>query len=148
MKRIFHHIGLPTDQSRPGEVFIEATRVWISDPANDPYRIEYIRFEPDSPVTGPLRDMSHVAYRIEDMDVAMEGEEDVIMEPFVPRPGLTVAFVMQEGALIEFMKFEGGATEFVNAGRNRRRVELPERALEYCGVLPGKGHVCRYGTMD
>ena len=36
--RQFHHIGLPTDQSQPGEFFVEDTRVWVTDHANTPTR--------------------------------------------------------------------------------------------------------------
>ena len=40
--------------------------------------------------------------------------KDVILEPFSPMEGLSVAFVMEHGAVIEFMKFEGDATEFAH----------------------------------
>src|SRR5687767_6169176 len=69
--RIFHHIGLPTDISQPGEVYVADTKVWVTDPRRHPYRVEYLRFEPDSPVTGPLRNLPHVAFRVPDMDAAL-----------------------------------------------------------------------------
>ena len=72
---------------------------------------DMLRFEADSPVTGPIRDLPHVAFRVDDMAAALEGEE-VILEPFSPMPGLTVAFFLKDGAVFEYMKFEGGATEF------------------------------------
>ena len=72
--RQFHHIGLPTDQSQPGEFFVEDTRVWVTDPRQHPYKVEYLRFEPDSPVTGPVRDLPHVAYRVDDLDAAIAGD--------------------------------------------------------------------------
>ncbi len=111
MIRHFHHIGLPTDEKQPGEAYIEDTKVWVTRPENHPYRVEYLRFESDSPVTGPIRDMPHVAFRVEDMDAALQGEE-VILEPFSPMPGLMVAFFLKDGAVFEYMVFEGGATEF------------------------------------
>ena len=113
MPRIFHHIGLPTHEPQPNESYVADTKVWVTDPANHPYRIEFLRFEHDSPVTGPLRDMPHVAYRVEDMDAAIQGRE-IILEPFVPMLGLSVAFVEEDGAVIELMKFKEGATEFAH----------------------------------
>jgi catechol 2,3-dioxygenase-like lactoylglutathione lyase family enzyme len=101
----FHHIGLPTDDPQPGEYFVEDTRVWVTDPRKHPYRVEYLRFESDSPVSGPVRDLPHVAYRVDDLEAALAGEE-VLIEPFEPSPGFTVAFVVKDGAVIEFMKFE------------------------------------------
>ena len=37
--RQFHHIGLPTDTSQPGEVYVEDTKVWVTDPRNHPYKV-------------------------------------------------------------------------------------------------------------
>ncbi|HRX78269.1 MAG TPA: hypothetical protein P5307_04365 [Pirellulaceae bacterium] len=113
MAKTFHHIGLPTNDPQPNETYVADTKVWVTDPADHPYRVEFLRFEDDSPVTGPLREMPHVAYRVDDMSAAIEGKE-MILEPFTPMPGLSVAFVMEDGAVIEFMKFEGGATEFAH----------------------------------
>jgi hypothetical protein len=103
--RQFHHIGLPTHESHPGEYFVEDTKVWVTDPRKHPYKVEYLRFEPDSPVTGPVRDLPHVAYRVDDIEAELRGEQ-VLIEPFNPSPNFTVAFVLKDGAVIEFMKFE------------------------------------------
>lgn len=110
---IFHHIGLPTDEPQPNESYVPDTKVWVTDPADHPYRVEYLRFEADSPVTGPLREMPHVAYRVDDIEEHLAGEE-IILEPFVPMPGLKVAFIKKHGAVIEFMQFREGATEFAH----------------------------------
>jgi hypothetical protein len=103
--RTFHHIGLPTDESHPGEYFVEDTKVWVTDPRKHPYLVEYLRFEPDSPVKGPVRDLPHVAYRVDDIQAELLGEQ-VLIEPFEPSPNFTVAFILKDGAVIEFMKFE------------------------------------------
>ena len=55
----FHHIGLPTDASQPGEVYVADTKVWVTDPRRHPYHVEFLRFEKDSPVKGPVRDLPH-----------------------------------------------------------------------------------------
>jgi hypothetical protein len=103
--RQFHHIGLPTDESHVGEYYVEETKVWVTDPRKDRYRVEYLRFEPDSSVSGPVRDLPHVAYRVDDLQAALSGAQ-VLIEPFNPSPNCTVAFILQDGAVIEFMKFE------------------------------------------
>lgn len=105
MKKEFHHIGLPTDESHHGEYFVEDTKVWVTDPRKHPYKVEYLRFEPDSPVTGPVRDLPHVAYRVDDIHETIKGE-NVILEPFQPSPNFTVAFMLKDGAVIEYMQFE------------------------------------------
>ncbi len=105
MKKEFHHIGLPTDESHPGEYFVEDTKVWVTDPRKHPYKVEYLRFEPESPVKGAVRDLPHVAYRVGDIHEAIKGE-NVILEPFQPSPNFTVAFMLKDGAVIEYMQFE------------------------------------------
>ncbi|NNE94147.1 MAG: hypothetical protein HKN23_21070 [Verrucomicrobiales bacterium] len=113
MQKFFHHIGLPTNDPQPGESYVEDTKVWVTRPEDHPYRIEFLRFEADSPVTGPIRDLPHIAFRIEGIDIhdALEGEE-VILEPFAPMDGLLVAFFLKDDAVFEYMQFREGATEF------------------------------------
>jgi hypothetical protein len=101
----FDHIGLVTDEPRPGERWVEETRVWVTNPRAHPFNVEWQRFEPDSPVTGPLRTDAHVAYRVPDVGAAIAGHE-VLAGPFVVREGfLTVAFVLVGGAVVEFMQY-------------------------------------------
>jgi hypothetical protein len=103
----FSHVGLITDQPQSGEVFVEATRVWITDFVRHPHHIEWLRFEPDSPVTGPVRTQPHVAYRVPSLEAAAQGMQ-VLLEPFQPLPGLRVGFYLTaDGAVIEFMEYEG-----------------------------------------
>jgi hypothetical protein len=101
----FDHVGIPTDDRKGGESWVEATRVWVTSPRAHPYNIEWLRYEPDSPVTGLLREAPHIAYRVDDVHQAVEGH-DVLAEPFDVGDGfLTVAFVNADGAVIEFMQY-------------------------------------------
>jgi len=101
----FDHVGLITAEPKAGESWVEATRVWVTSPRAHPFNVEWLRFEPDSPVTGPLRTEPHVAYRVRDLDDAVRGHE-VLAEPFDVGDGfLTVAFVHVDGAVVEFMQY-------------------------------------------
>jgi hypothetical protein len=101
----FDHLGVVTEEPKPGERWVEATRVWVTSPRAHPFHVEWVRFEPDSPVTGPLRTEPHVAYRVLDVAAAVEGH-DVLAAPFDVGDGfLTVAFVLVDGAVIEFMQY-------------------------------------------
>ncbi len=101
----FSHVGLITDQPKLGEVFVEATRVWITDFIKHPFHVEWLRFEPDSPVTGPVRHQPHVAYRVRSIEQASRGMR-VLLEPFHPMPNLRVGFYESaDGAVIEFMEY-------------------------------------------
>jgi hypothetical protein len=101
----FSHVGLVTTEKQPGEVFVDATRVWITDFVAHPYKIEWLRFEPDSPVTGPVRTQPHVAYKVPSIERAAAGLETLI-EPFTPLPNLRVGFYLsKDGAVLEFMEY-------------------------------------------
>jgi hypothetical protein len=97
-----------TDEKKEGESFVEATRVWVTSPRASAYNVEWLRFEPDSPVTGPLREQPHVAYRVGDVARAIEGHS-VLLEPFDPTGRgddfLRVAFIEVDGAVIELMQY-------------------------------------------
>jgi hypothetical protein len=104
----FDHMGVVTTERQQGESWVEATRVWVTNPRAHAYNVEFLRFEADSPVTGPLRTQPHVAYRVDDVSAAIRGHE-VLAEPFHPAasdPGfLTVAFVHVDGAVVELMEY-------------------------------------------
>lgn len=103
----FSHVGMITTEPKQGETFVEETRVWITNFINHPHHVEWLRFEPDSPVTGPVREQPHVAYRVPNIEQAAEGMQ-VLLEPFHPMDGLRVGFYLtQDGAVVEFMEYEG-----------------------------------------
>ena len=105
--RTFNHVGVVTDEKQPDETYISQTKVWITKPNDHPYRIEYLRFEPDSPVTGPLRQMPHMAFVVDDLDSCIKGEE-ILLGPFEAIEGLQVAFILKDSAVFEFMQFDEG----------------------------------------
>lgn len=104
----FDHVGLVTEDRRDGETFVGATRVWVTSPRASAINVEWLRFEPDTPVTGPLRTEPHVAYRVDDLERELEGRT-VLAEPFDPTGRgddfLRVAFVEIDGAVVELMQY-------------------------------------------
>jgi hypothetical protein len=101
----FSHVGMISETPQPGEVFVEATRIWITDFLRHPYHIEWLRFEPDSPVSGPVRTQPHVAYKVASIAEAARGMP-VLIEPFQPLPDMRVGFYLsRDGAVIEFMEY-------------------------------------------
>lgn len=103
--RRFHHVGVITDQAQPGEIYVATTRVHVTNPADHPYRVEYLRFEPDSPLTGPVCDQPHVAFAVDDLEAEI-AEEQVLLGPFRAMEGLRVVFILKDGAVFEFMQFD------------------------------------------
>lgn len=107
--RQFHHVGVVTDQPQPDEIYVEETRVHVTNPNDHPNRIEYLRFEPDSPIRGPVRDLPHIAFKVPKLEPEIEGRE-VLLGPFQAMDNLRVVFVLLDGAVYEFMEFGGDST--------------------------------------
>ena len=107
----FSHIGIVTHKPKDGEIFVDATRVWITDFMKHPFRVERLRFEPDSPVTGPVREKPHVAYRVDSIESA-SARMKVLLEPFQPLIYLRVGFYeSDDNAAIEFMEYKSSPFE-------------------------------------
>jgi len=101
----FDHIGIVTTEEKPGQIFIEPTRVWITDFQKHPYRVEWLRYEPDTPVTGPVREMPHVAYRVDSIAEASKGMK-VLLEPFDAGIAVVGFYQTDDGAVVEFMEYK------------------------------------------
>ena len=104
--RELHHIGIPTTKEQAEESYVEGGKVHVTDAEKSPNRIEWLRFEDGSPMPDLLKTMAHIAYKVDDIKAEMAGKE-VIVEPFEPMEGLTVAFIVEEGAPIELMHVAG-----------------------------------------
>ena len=104
MKMEFDHIGLITDAKKENEDWVEATRVWVTNPKEHPFNVEWLRFEADSPVKGSVREKPHIAYRVDDIESASKGLK-VLLEPFDAANLDRVGFYeTEDGAVVEFME--------------------------------------------
>jgi hypothetical protein len=123
----FDHIGIVTTEPQPGESWVEFSKVWVTNPRLHPARIEYIR-----PLEMPVVDLAnvglwklwhlpHVAYRVDDLDAAIRGEE-VIFGPFEPGDFGRVVFIHKDGVVVEYLEYTtldrwfGQATPWKPAG--------------------------------
>ena len=104
-KMTFSHIGIVTTEKKPGERFVEATRVWVTDFRNHPFHVEWLRFEPDSPVRGPIREMSHVAYEVDSIKEASRGMKE-LLAPFDAGIAVVGFYQTDDGAVVEFMEMK------------------------------------------
>jgi hypothetical protein len=99
----FHHIGVPTSAKSEEETYIEGGKVFVTDPEASPYRIEFLRFQVDTPMPEILRTQCHAAFMVDSITTAMKGQE-VVVEPFDATEELRVAFIKVGDALIELME--------------------------------------------
>jgi len=119
----FDHVGLITNEKKEGEDWVEATRVWVTSPKDHPFNIEWLRYEPDSPVKGPVRENPHTAYRVDDIEASAEGLK-VLLEPFEVGGFVRVGFYEnQDGAVIEFMQYLGNPDKWFDKNQQKTKEE-------------------------
>jgi hypothetical protein len=114
----YHHLGIPTSTPREGEEYLADFGMFVSGFETSEFGVEWIRFEPTSPLPELVRTVPHVAFEVTDLEAALEGRE-VLIEPNSPSPGVRVAFVVENGAPIEFLEIED--SEAAASGARLRR---------------------------
>jgi hypothetical protein len=100
----FHHMGIPTETPRQGEQYLENLKMYVSGFETSPYGIEWMRFEPNCPVSHLVRTVPHVAFEVDDLDAAIKGKK-LIGEVTSPSEGVRVAMIIDNGAPIELLEF-------------------------------------------
>ncbi len=102
--RKINHIGIPVTAPVPGEVYNEGMKVFLTDYATSPNRIEFLRFDADSWMPALIQQLAHIAYEVDDLDKELEGAK-VLLPKTVVNEQLTIAFVEEEGIALELMQF-------------------------------------------
>ena len=107
----FDHIGIVTSEPHDGESWVEFSKVWVTNPRLPPRNASSTYVQPRCPRLTPrdlglwkLWHLPHIAFRVDDLAKAMEGEE-VIFGPFQPGEFGTVAFVHKDGAVVEYIEY-------------------------------------------
>ena len=110
MRRAFDHIGIMTMEAHAGESWVEPSQVWVTNPRLHPQRIEYVRPRVFPQVSAEqvglwkLWHWPHVAYRVEDLRAAVQGEE-IVFGPLAPGDFVEIAFIHKEGLVLEYMQY-------------------------------------------
>lgn len=101
----YHHLGIPTDEHRPGEVFLADLGMHVSGFSTSPYGVEWMRFESGSPVHELIRTVPHIAFEVDDLEAALVGET-LLGEPSSPMEGVRVAMILHNGMPVELLEFD------------------------------------------
>ncbi len=100
----YHHIGIPTETPRADEKRLEAFGLHVSGFSTSPFGIEWMRYSPDSPLHPAIKTLPHVAFEVDDLDAALEGQQ-VICPPGSPSDRVRAAMILVDGAPVELIWF-------------------------------------------
>jgi len=100
----YHHLGIPTTVPHPGEEHLPHLKVHVCGFDTSPYGIEWMRFEPDCPVSELVRTVPHIAFEVDDLEAALEGKM-LLEKVSSPSEGVRVAMIVDNGAPVELIEF-------------------------------------------
>ncbi len=101
--RKYHHLGIPTNERRENETYLEEFKVYVSGYETSTYGIEWMRFDQNCPLPELVKKIPHIAFEVDDLDEEIKGKE-LLIEPNSPSAGIRVAFIVENGAPVEFLE--------------------------------------------
>lgn len=102
--RRYHHIGIPTNESKFGETDLKHLKVFVVSHQKSEFGVEWMRFEADEAVPDLVRRVPHVAFEVTDLSSELAGPE-IPIPPNSPSDGVHVALIVENGAPIELLEF-------------------------------------------
>jgi len=103
----YHHLGIPTTDKKINEKYIPHLKFYVSGFDKSPYGIEWMRFEPDSPIHELIQKIPHVAFEVENLDLELSQRKfKILTKPNLPSDGVRVAMIEHNGSPIELIEFE------------------------------------------
>lgn len=99
----YHHLGIPTSVVRKGERHLPELGMYVSGFESSEFGIEWLRFDPESPLPELVKTVPHVAFQVQDLEAALVGRE-ILIQPNSPSEGVRVAFIVENGAPVEFLE--------------------------------------------
>lgn len=102
----YHHIGIPTDKSHPEEKYLPGLKFYVHGFDQSPFGIEWMRFEPDSPVNELVKSLPHIAFQVKNLEQELKRMDfHIITPPNSPSKGVRVAMIEHNGVPVELIEF-------------------------------------------
>jgi len=102
----FHHVGIPTNDIMPDEIYLPQFKFYVSGFQSSPFGIEWMRFEKDSPINSLIQKVPHTAFEVENLDLELKTHNfKIITHTNSPGDGVRVAMIEHNGAPVELIEF-------------------------------------------
>jgi hypothetical protein len=102
----YHHLGIPVTNPFPGEKYFPKYKFYHGGFSTSPFGIEWMRFEPDSPVHELIQKIPHLAFEVDDLDHELQKHNFIVISPpGSPSVGVRVAMIDYNGAPVELIEF-------------------------------------------
>lgn len=103
--RKYHHYGIPTEEKRPDESYVEGGEYkFYTTPFDaNKWHIQWHRFPQDHGLPEIVTKVPHIGLQVDNLDEELIGCK-VLFGPYEPLKGYRVAMVEEEGVLIELIE--------------------------------------------
>lgn len=102
----YHHLGIPTDEIKENERYLPQFKFYVSGFSTSPFGIEWMRFEPDSPMDELVKTLPHLAFEVDDLDTELSNRGlTILTPPNSPCDRIRVAMIVHNGAPVELIEF-------------------------------------------
>jgi hypothetical protein len=106
----YHHLGIPTKESLPGERYIPHLKFYVYGFNTSPFGVEWMRFEDDCPLPDIIKTIPHIAFEVENLDKELsENDFEIISKPGVPSDGVRTVMIIHNGVPVELIEFDRNA---------------------------------------
>jgi hypothetical protein len=114
----FHHTGIPTDRIRPNERYSANFKMYTSDHEGD-FRIQFHRFEKDSPLHPIIKNNPHIAFQVDNLEDSIKGKE-ILLAPYEPIKRYKVAIINDKGIPVELIETDLSPEELWNTAKEQK----------------------------
>ncbi len=104
MSAKYLHIGIPVTNKKPGMTYVEPMKLWMSNPDDYDYKIEYLKFEEGGPFPEIMHRQSHIAYEVDDAAPYLADADEVIFGPVDLPDNMRMAFIIKDGTILELLE--------------------------------------------
>jgi hypothetical protein len=102
----YHHLGIPTCEIHPGEVYYSHLKIHFAGFSTSPFGIEWMRFDDDCDFHEIIRTVHHIAFEVDDLDRELaDCGCEIICTPGAPSQGVRAAMILHNGASVELIEF-------------------------------------------
>lgn len=102
MKYEFHHLGIPLHDSNTEGRYSDKMGMYTADNPGK-FRVQWHRFTDESPLHTLLKNVPHVAFKVDNLEEAIRGEE-ILLGPYEPVDKFFVAVINDAGVPIELIQ--------------------------------------------
>lgn len=104
MSAKYLHIGIPITNKKQGMTYHEGIKLWMSNPDDYDYKIEYLKFEEGTPFPEIMHKNPHIAFQVEDAEPYIADADQIIFGPVTNEDGSRMVFIMKDDTILELLE--------------------------------------------